>query len=254
MQLFCTTEPVVELSPRTVIGCLEVGWPQLSAQIAKAGMDPWNCRWSEVFNFTPDSPWTAKPLPDNDAAASKARASNLARIFQLPSDLEPGASLAASAELPYITDAAPALEKGSALPELPLLTAPESQPPPTVSPFRMAVVPLRPPRKVTAGAVDPSGGSSNYSPEGATVQFSITTASGGDLSGPVFAPKPSEGATVRGNGGGGGVCDIISGGGSGHTPVFAGAAEGVDVDSAPFTLAVAPSVGLQRRSANLSSR
>lgn len=55
LMLFSMTEPVLEMSERVRVGCWPAaGYPKLRAQMAAAGLDPWNNRWSEVHNFTPE--------------------------------------------------------------------------------------------------------------------------------------------------------------------------------------------------------
>ena len=50
--LFTQTEPVIERVSKLRLGCLRLAYDDLEAQFARTGINLWNNRWSEVFDFT----------------------------------------------------------------------------------------------------------------------------------------------------------------------------------------------------------
>lgn len=52
--LFCTTEPVIEMTKGLKIGCFSFNYFSLPSQFEAARLSVWDNRWSEVFDFTPE--------------------------------------------------------------------------------------------------------------------------------------------------------------------------------------------------------
>mmetsp|Transcript_59808 Transcript_59808/g.135318 ORF Transcript_59808/g.135318 Transcript_59808/m.135318 type:complete len:1220 (-) Transcript_59808:205-3864(-) len=79
--MFCSTEPVLEVSPGLQIGCLAVGYPELPEHLSKAGLSPWNNRWSEVHNFTPEHRWVAAPAEASGVGSQLGRDAQLRALL-----------------------------------------------------------------------------------------------------------------------------------------------------------------------------
>ncbi|OWY98762.1 hypothetical protein PHMEG_00030394 [Phytophthora megakarya] len=60
--LYSTTDPIIETSSRMRFTCFPLTYFSLHQQFRQAKFSPWNNKWSEIFDFTPDhGGW--KPLP-----------------------------------------------------------------------------------------------------------------------------------------------------------------------------------------------
>jgi hypothetical protein len=53
--LYCQTEPVIESSKNVSFGCFAFAYMPLASQFVAAKLSPWDNRWSEVYDFTPNS-------------------------------------------------------------------------------------------------------------------------------------------------------------------------------------------------------
>jgi hypothetical protein len=53
--LYCQTEPVIESSKDVSFGCFSFAYLPLASQFVAAKLSPWDNRWSEVYDFTPNS-------------------------------------------------------------------------------------------------------------------------------------------------------------------------------------------------------
>ena len=63
--LYSSTEPVIETSKGTRMGCWNAAYEALVRQMDAAKLSPWNNRWSEVHNFTPeDGGWERIPFDE----------------------------------------------------------------------------------------------------------------------------------------------------------------------------------------------
>ncbi|KAG1700755.1 hypothetical protein DVH05_011614 [Phytophthora capsici] len=60
--LYCATGPIIETSSGLRFSCFPLTYFSLQQQFRQAKFSPWNNKWSEIFDFTPDhGGW--KPLP-----------------------------------------------------------------------------------------------------------------------------------------------------------------------------------------------
>ncbi|KAI9987130.1 hypothetical protein PInf_023005 [Phytophthora infestans] len=60
--LYSSTEPIIETSSGLRFACFPLTYFSLQEQFRQAKFSPWNNKWSEIFDFTPDhGGW--KPLP-----------------------------------------------------------------------------------------------------------------------------------------------------------------------------------------------
>ena len=53
--LYCQTEPVIESSKNVSFGCFAFAYMPLASQFVAAKLSPWDNRWSEVYDFTPNA-------------------------------------------------------------------------------------------------------------------------------------------------------------------------------------------------------
>jgi hypothetical protein len=53
--LYCQTEPVIESSKNVSFGCFAFAYLPLASQFVAAKLSPWDNRWSEVYDFTPNA-------------------------------------------------------------------------------------------------------------------------------------------------------------------------------------------------------
>jgi protein XRP2 len=53
--LYCQTEPVIEASKDVSFGCFSFAYLPLASQFVAAKLSPWDNRWSEVYDFTPNA-------------------------------------------------------------------------------------------------------------------------------------------------------------------------------------------------------
>jgi hypothetical protein len=56
--LYCQTEPVIEASKNVSFGCFSFAYLPLASQFVAAKLSPWDNRWSEVYDFTPNASGT----------------------------------------------------------------------------------------------------------------------------------------------------------------------------------------------------
>ncbi|POM75911.1 XRP2-like protein [Phytophthora palmivora] len=69
--LYSVTDPIIETSSRLRFACFPLTYFSLQQQFRQAKFSPWNNKWSEIFNFTPDhGGW--KPLPMHPHASPLA--------------------------------------------------------------------------------------------------------------------------------------------------------------------------------------
>jgi len=53
--LACVSQPIIEASTHVRVAPLQINYPQLESQFVAAGLSPFNCEWSDVYDFTPVS-------------------------------------------------------------------------------------------------------------------------------------------------------------------------------------------------------
>ena len=52
--LLSTSQPSIEATSEARIGCFSFFYHELAQQLLKAGLSPFNNRWAEPYNFTPE--------------------------------------------------------------------------------------------------------------------------------------------------------------------------------------------------------
>ncbi|KAL4103015.1 hypothetical protein PRIC1_006754 [Phytophthora ramorum] len=72
--LYSATEPIIETSSRLRFACFPLTYFSLSQQFRQAKFSPWNNKWSEIFDFTPDhGGWTPLPMHPHESPLTEMK-------------------------------------------------------------------------------------------------------------------------------------------------------------------------------------